>query len=251
MAIFSPGRPSDWPAPAVDCFHIVRAGRILASAWELPSCRVTVGADHDSRSDSSGVSNRHASWTHLHDRVIAGDPAALETIAGRALPYLRRRLRRAFPRLGEDVVHDAVVDALMDYFLRPQPFDSASCEPVDHYLYRAAWRNADNALTAQRRRRDREERYAKANRPIASQPAAEVTAIGTEITARVLEGAIDDAERTAIECWFDGERRTASLARALGVSDRPMTERKREVKRFKDRLRKRFDRLIGRSGRPR
>ena len=48
------------------------------------------------------------------------------------------------------------------------------------------------------------------------------------------------------ELMGEGERRTAVFARALGLEDRPPGEQEREVKRVKDRIKKRMQRAGGR-----
>jgi len=50
-------------------------------------------------------------------------------------------------------------------------------------------------------------------------------------------------ERDVVELIVDGERRTERFARVLGLQDRPREEQAREVKRAKDRVKKRLQRL--------
>jgi hypothetical protein len=52
-------------------------------------------------------------------------------------------------------------------------------------------------------------------------------------------------ERIALEMWLEGERNTAPLAVALGLAHLSPSNQRREVKRFKDRLRKRLERAVG------
>ena len=50
-------------------------------------------------------------------------------------------------------------------------------------------------------------------------------------------------EREAVDLIIDGERRTEVYAHVIGLQDRPWQEQVREVKRAKDRLKKRMQRL--------
>lgn len=186
--------------------------------------------------------------TDLHDGVVHKDRAAWEALAKRALPLLHRLLRSAFRRADDDVLWDAAEDAFMDYARSSerQNFDPSSVESLDRFLYRAAWRNVANSLRNDLRRRRREARYAEeaARQKTPGTLTERSVRIGAEMIRRILEGALDNTERGALGLWLHGERRTASLARALGVDALPVRQQRREVKRFKDRNRCRICRLL-------
>jgi DNA-directed RNA polymerase specialized sigma24 family protein len=61
------------------------------------------------------------------------------------------------------------------------------------------------------------------------------------LSADVLEG-LTPAEARALELMQLGERKTSVYARVLGLSDRPPDEQQRDVKRVKDKLKKRLER---------
>jgi hypothetical protein len=195
----------------------------------------------------SGSARDDTSWVDFHGRVIAGELRALETIAARGLPYLCGRLRCAFPQVDEDLLNAAAVDALIDYVRRPKSFSGAPGETLDDLMYRAAWRNAHDSLRSEARRHKREARYAKeAARQTPSRTVVDtVVRISADIRARAVETAATVVERKAAALWLDGERRTARLAEALGLSGLSMADQRLEVKRFKDRLLKRVARLLG------
>ncbi len=52
-------------------------------------------------------------------------------------------------------------------------------------------------------------------------------------------------ERRVMDLMLDGERKTRVYAEALGLSGLPAAEQKREIKRVKDRLKKRLERTWG------
>lgn len=197
------------------------------------------------QSADSESSRVEASWGDLHDRAIDGEPMALEAIVARGLPYLCSRLRCAFRQLDEDLLNRASVDALMDYVHCPKNFPCAPGETLDHLLYRAAWRNARDLLRGEARRHKREKRYVKEAAQQTSPGSCGDTAlqIPADIRGRTLESAATIAERQATTLWLNGERRTARLAEALGLSVLSMADQRVEVKRFKDRLLKRVVRL--------
>jgi len=190
------------------------------------------------------------SLTHLHERLVDGDLMALEAIAEDVLPRLRRELRHAFGRTADDVLQDAAEDAVMDYARCPRRFDASSDQSLNRCLYRAAWRNVADSLDADVKRRRREARYSAETAPQDRAPGmGQRSGISeVDLKRRILELAINDAEREALGRWLDGERCTEPLAQALGVDFLPILEQRRTVKRFKDRTLKRIARYASITG---
>jgi hypothetical protein len=58
----------------------------------------------------------------------------------------------------------------------------------------------------------------------------------------MLAAAVGEPERRAVLVWLAGERSTENIAAALGLSELLPEARKREAKRFKDRILKRLAR---------
>jgi hypothetical protein len=110
-------------------------------------------------------------------------------------------------------------------------------------LLQAARRNLINRLQSERRFHDRQSRYAT---DAAAKTADGGPGEGPELwhTLPTNDLTRDDGERQAFELWRRGERHTEAFARVLGLSDRPLPEQVRGVKRFKDRLVKRIRRLF-------
>ena len=178
----------------------------------------------------------------LCQRIKQGDRAALNELAEYLLPILTRRLRRAYPRVPLDLLVEACEDAVLDYGSRPDRFDTSRGVPLASFLQLVAWRNLANRLEADTRRRRREATYASMQRaPTEATPSDQEHTAGPT-RARMVELGHKGVERNALQIWLAGERRTAVLATALGIANLPSPEQRREVKRFKDRLRKRFER---------
>lgn len=180
----------------------------------------------------------------LHERLILGDAFATEEIASLLLPRLCRLLHHRFIGTAEDIVADAVEDALVRYFMCPHEFDKKRNVPLDRFLYKAAWRNVVDLLRAEARRKTRERKYAEwiaAECRLARRARSEeIIRIDRALRALL----VDTDERNAIRAWINGERRTPALAAALRICDRSPLEQTREVKRFKDRVTKRLARLV-------
>ena len=94
----------------------------------------------------------------LHERLLSGDRLASEELSRLVLPALVAELVRKFPRADEHLIQEGVIDAVLDYCANPQRFDTCREVPLDRFLAKAAWRNVDNLLVAERRRKQRERR---------------------------------------------------------------------------------------------
>jgi DNA-directed RNA polymerase specialized sigma24 family protein len=180
----------------------------------------------------------------LHERVVAGEEDALRELIGKMHPSIRLKLRRRFRRASDDLIADAVEDAIVHYTLKPNSYDPARGVPVFAFLYLAARRNLIDAIKVERRRRHREQDYAdtipekgldhwvgRHNRPLVA-------------VYRDLHACSKVAEREALRVWFAGEHRTGPIATALGLAALPPGHQQKAVKRFKDRIKKRLSRLL-------
>ncbi len=93
----------------------------------------------------------------LHRRLLDGDPLASEEAARFLLVPLAEETKRQYPRLDEQLINDAVVDALLDYLGDPSRADTSGGSGPRAYLRRAAWRNAANFHKSGKRRKSRED----------------------------------------------------------------------------------------------
>jgi RNA polymerase sigma-70 factor, ECF subfamily len=182
----------------------------------------------------------------LHDRIVSGDREAFEAIAAWSVTQLHTRLGRRFPRASRDHVHDAIVDALLDYAAAPARFDRTRNISLQSFLYYASRKNLSNLLVAEGRRRTREAEYAT-TRPLVTADSMGVDAHGlrsSEARHRIEKVSSDDRERDMVRKWLSGERRTRELATVYGVSHLPPKEQQKEIKRVKDRILKRVKRHV-------
>jgi DNA-directed RNA polymerase specialized sigma24 family protein len=186
------------------------------------------------------------SFEDLHRRIVAGDQLALEQSIKRLLPILRRMLRRSFPRVPDEVIIDTSEDTVVEYALRPTRFDAARGVPLERFLFHAAWRNAADSLDAAAKRRAREAKCAELASALvgpAAQPVPDLHG-NHEIKRHILEAAAGPKEQFALRLWLDGERRTGPIAAVLGLSHLDAHGQRQEVKRFKDRVKKRIRRSL-------
>lgn len=135
----------------------------------------------------------------------------------------------------------AVTDAIVAYSNAPHRYDPSRTS-LESYVEMMASRRLIDEWRSVKRRGARENIYA---RETAARTLADVDSDKSLIVAALRECVLKnspDAERIAVELWLDGERGTASLARALGLSDASVATQRIEAKRFKDRALKRLAR---------
>jgi len=188
----------------------------------------------------------------LHRRLVEGDPTASEEAARLLLEPLTSVTQRAFPRLDAQVIADAVVDALLEYFVGPERAQERGVEHIQAYLQRAAWRNAANQYRGSKRRKFREQNWLQQS----DVPDVEVSSpLGTLIEeedaqaqsakeASLMSLLPDDSDRLILRLRLAGERSTEAFARALGVDNLTIHEQRKLVKQAKDRI----DKFLRRHG---
>ncbi len=205
----------------------------------------------------TGASERHVGAGRdrdraLHERLLRRDPTAPSELAERCLAPLVDALRRSFVSSVDQVMlEDAAIEMILKLGERPEKYDPERGS-LASYLRMAARRDVLNDLESERRRNrhlapleDVELRSSARNLPWAStrDPAeALVDKLGHERVGRLREQ-FEGSELEMVDLLVDGERRTEVYADVLGLRDLPWEEQVREVKRAKDRLKKRMKRL--------
>ncbi len=179
----------------------------------------------------------------LHDRLLRGDRLASEELARLLLLPLVEEIARRLRTTDEQIITDGVIDAVLDYCGDPQKFNTDKGVPLDRFLATAAWRNVQNLLTGERRRKERERKVGNKKREadVAVDPVARN--IRRE-ELRQLDGreaamfaALDDPkDKEILRLKLDGVRDTASFARVLKITHLPVAEQREEIRRHKDRI---------------
>ena len=180
----------------------------------------------------------------LHRRLLDGDRVASEEAARLLLLPLAKETQRQFPRVDEQVVADAVVDALLDYFEEPARADRGGDVGPWTFLKQAAWRNAANLDRGGRRRKEREQRWTGEVDP---SRVADRSALGRLIEGedqaqrdrrvrQLMAMLEDDRDRAVLRLRLDGERHMEAFAIALGITGLPIAKQRRIVKQAKDRI---------------
>ncbi len=194
----------------------------------------------------------------LHQRLLAGNPVAPSDLAVAYLGYLVRYLRDRNPAIDDEFCQTAAEDALMALSKRPHSYDPARKSLVG-YLRMSAQGDLLNLLAGERRHRSRQaqleavelsrvvgkelgdDTYDPAVMVEARESVNEVVRQRQAVPVGMIRG-LTPGEIMALQLLTEGERRTPAFAQALGITALPLAEQRHEVKRVKDRLKKRLER---------
>lgn len=194
----------------------------------------------------------------LHQRLLDGDPTAPARIAETFLPLTISLLTKRFSSLSDPhLVGTAVEDALLNYFTRPEQYDPSRSSLVS-YLRMAANGDLLNLLKQSQKESAR----------LVSTYSVELSDQGEEHEVELpddfdLESWVfnqnspvwdwlprfipDPVDQEIVLLMLNGVRETEIYADVLGLSSLSLADQAKEVKRHKDRLKKKFQRNIDRS----
>lgn len=184
----------------------------------------------------------------IHERLLAGDVTAPAELAEGLIGPLLQRLTKKYPKLRDpDLLYDAVTDALMNYIKRPTQFDPVK-RGLMGFLVMAAEGDLLNALAKDKRRRQKEIPLEDVElRVAAGNSEVEEGNSETEPKRRKLREELpqifgDPKDLALVELIIAGERATVAFVKVLELQHLPADQQRREVKRHKDRLKKRLER---------
>ncbi|MBF6613647.1 MAG: hypothetical protein IVW55_11015 [Chloroflexi bacterium] len=185
----------------------------------------------------------------LHLRLIAGDKTAPDECVVRWLPELIQRLTYRNPSVAardEQLIAAAAIDALFDYTLDPQKYDPERSS-LGYYLFNAAQKDLLNALAREKTQSRQANSIHLVEFSLPDRNNMENDTIkkvdAEALMDLVMEEITDPLDRRMLALMLQGERATSAYAAALGIQDRPEHYQKVVVKRHKDRISKRLERL--------
>lgn len=194
----------------------------------------------------------------LHQLLLEGDVTAPARIAEAFMPPVLARLRTRYSRLPDpDLVDTAVEDAFVNYLSHPQQYDPDKGSLVA-YLRMAA--NGDLLNLLKRTRKEVDHLSSGRVVELDDQNAEHEVDIADDFN---LEGFIldqnspvwdwlpglvpDPLDQELLFLMLEGVRETEAYAQVLGLTGHPVEEQAAQVKRRKDRLKKKLQRNIDRS----
>lgn len=192
-----------------------------------------------------------AAWYgEIHQRLLARDPVAPAELAEAVLQPLVRKLRKAH-RVEDELLVEAATDALVDYLKEPGKFDPEK-RGLFGYLVMAATGDLRNAFDKQGRRQQREvsldalsavEVAEACRKKDETEKRAVARVDSRRMSQQIADLFPDPKDRQLLELILDNERKTEPYAHVLGFLDSLSVDaQRREVKRHKDRIKKRLER---------
>jgi RNA polymerase sigma-70 factor (ECF subfamily) len=184
----------------------------------------------------------------IHKRLLTEDVTAPVELVDVLLGPLLDRLTRKYSKLHDPyLLPDAVTDALMSYIKCPAQFDPGKRSLIG-FLFMAAEGDLRNALAKDKRRRHKEIPLEDVELEVAAgNSEIEEGNSDTESEREKLRQALprifgDPKDLAMVELMLSGERTTEAFVNVLELRHLPMDQQRREVKRHKDRLKKRLER---------
>lgn len=180
-----------------------------------------------------------------HRCLVGGDPTAPARIFVLVHAPLVGILRKTYGRLPDDAASDLATDAIVEYLGAPGRFDPARAS-LKTYLSVIAKRDAINWL----KKRSNHERLHKKFVELDGDGgnihgAVDSSRLEAETVLRKFGPEIVDDEKdvAVLKLMLLGEDRTDEYAAAIGVLGLPPAERRSIVKKYRDKIEKRLERL--------
>lgn len=192
----------------------------------------------------------------LHQRLVKGDVTASNDLVrlfqDHLIAWLVATNRSSVP---EELCTEAAEDALIALIKSPASFKPARGKRLTAYLHMSAQGDLRNALQREGRHHENQIRLedvelssdagkylAVADDPLGSIVRREASAEATRTVVAPVRERLSDVESRVLDLMLEGQRKTAVFAEALGITHLPTTVQQTEVKRVKDKLRKRIER---------
>lgn len=196
------------------------------------------------RTPTNQNADNNGDWIERsHTPVLNAAHDSVDQICASVLPILERAVAARFRHADSDWVHDAAVDALLEYATHPQTYDPSRGVPLWKWLVYPARRNLLNRVKSEYRRRSVEIYASNVERlEPATDDRLEHGLDLNDLKAKMFHD-WSAAERKILLLWISGERRTARFAEAIGADTLTSDRQRIEVKRLKDRVLRRLRRL--------
>jgi hypothetical protein len=193
----------------------------------------------------------------LHARLVAGDLTASFDLATIYLEALISRLTPGNRKIDPALVAEAADEAILSLIRNPAAYQPERMSLLS-YLSMAAQGDLKNLLRKERKHRAGRKSLAsvelspqagkylgRGDDPSFELVRREQEQVMLDSVPASLRDGLSDVEAKVWELMVGGERRTSIYAAVMGITGLPAPEQKKEVKRLKDRLKKRRERAGG------
>lgn len=197
----------------------------------------------------------------IHQRLLEGDPTAPADLVELSGPVLCRHLRSKY-RVADELIDEAVLDALFNLLNRPETYQPAKGK-LSSYLVRSADFDLRNILQKERRQRPPSTVSLDAvadddgdgNTPLVDRIEDKsidvnhwIGGVDPVLLRTIREQLPAPADREVLRLMAEGERKTAAFAEVLGVTALDIEGQRRSVKQAKDRITMRLKRELKHQG---
>jgi hypothetical protein len=184
----------------------------------------------------------------IHARLVEGDPTASSDLIGLLYgPLIGHAIKKhGWVGLSQDLAKDFAVKVLAEVIEQPESFDPSKGN-LFGFLCMALDADVQNAARDAKTRRRIFSDYAVEVREVTG--TLYVTSPETSIDAKRIaeryrsEIVLEAGDDEVLSLMLDGERDYDRYAGALGIENLPLGERREVVKRRKDRIEKRIERI--------
>lgn len=194
-------------------------------------------------------------WDGLHNRLISGDVIASAELAEYFLPLLIGKLNRAFHNIDDPhLIETAVVDALMDYLIKPNQYEPSRSNLFSFLVLKAksdllnylSPKKIDQSLVNLAELVELEDDSSVYGVDVVDDLDIEevVTNNLSPIWDRLSSILPDSTDQEMVKLMMNGVRETDVYAAVIGIQNLPNEERSRIVKQNKDRIKKVIQRHI-------
>jgi RNA polymerase sigma-70 factor (ECF subfamily) len=206
------------------------------------------------------VSNQEAADIHL--RLLGGDPTASYDFACAFLEPLTTWLSHIFPSVDPHNHSTAAEDAIINLIKRPSIYDP-NRGGLAAYLRMSAKRDLQNLLRKETRRQSRHVslevvELSSEGWKLSKEGSDPADIYQAQVVMEDLQGSLEKPpvpeqiladlsaqESQVLHLMRQGERKTSAFAEILDIQSMPAAQQKLEVKRVKDRLKRRIERAGG------
>jgi RNA polymerase sigma factor (sigma-70 family) len=193
----------------------------------------------------------------IYARLLARDPTAPDDLAAAYLDPLARYIVACNRGVDPHYAEEAAQEAILGVIKNPCSFDPHGNLDLAGYLRMAARGDLRNLLDRDAKHHQGRVRWESVelsgdernsigrddDPSLPLQVDEAVRARASAVDPSVRDG-LTEAENRVLDLILRGEKRTSVFAEALGITDLPPKDQRREVKRVKDKLKKR----LGRTG---
>lgn len=174
----------------------------------------------------------------LHERVLRKDPVAPPDVFRVFMDPIVAALAK-HGRYEREDAYDSVIDVLYSYLNNPERY-VAQKGRLSTYLTEAAKKRARDRYRSTEARQRREQEFGRVFELGARSPkdSLEISVEARRAVIRLEQSALGEEDRALLGLVLQGERSTLVMAEAIGLASLPEDDRRREVKRHRDRLMK-------------